>query len=160
MKDARKTPPINLRKIGLITGFDAEACWPLNGPLFSPLNPVYSIMGAGATGPPLSTNWSGRVLQAISCVMLWIKVPSESKFVIYSASCENSSAKISRSWRNHGDIDNPVPQNFWSFSHNFWRSWTEAALFRGLNSPTHMFLFVLETCSPKQFEGKLWGLKI
>ena len=25
-----------------ITGFDAEACWPLNGPLFSPLNPLYS----------------------------------------------------------------------------------------------------------------------
>ena len=24
-----------------ITGFDAEACWPLNGPLFSPLNPLY-----------------------------------------------------------------------------------------------------------------------
>ena len=52
-----------------ITGFDAEACWPLNGPLFSPLNPLYSLMGVGVTGPPLSTNWSGRVLQAISSVM-------------------------------------------------------------------------------------------
>ena len=52
-----------------ITGFDAEACWPLNGPLFSPLNPLYSLMAVGVTGPPLSTNWSGRVLQAISSVM-------------------------------------------------------------------------------------------
>ena len=25
-----------------ITGFDAEACWPLNGPLFSSLNPLHS----------------------------------------------------------------------------------------------------------------------
>ena len=32
-----------------ITGFDAEACWPLNGPLFSPLNPLYSFMGIGVT---------------------------------------------------------------------------------------------------------------
>ena len=55
---------------GRITGFDAEACWPLNGPLFSPLNPLYSLMGVGATGPPLSTNWSGRVLQAIPSVMI------------------------------------------------------------------------------------------
>ena len=30
-----------------ITGFDAEACWPLNGPLFSLLNPLYSLMGVG-----------------------------------------------------------------------------------------------------------------
>ena len=46
-----------------ITGFDAEACWPLNEPLLlSPLNPLYSLMGEGVTGPPLSTNWSGRVL--------------------------------------------------------------------------------------------------
>ena len=55
-----------------ITGFYAEACWPLNGPLFSPLNPLYFIVGVGVTGPPLSTNWSGRVLQvlqAISSVM-------------------------------------------------------------------------------------------
>ena len=52
-----------------ITGFDAEACWPLNGPLFSPLNPLYSLMGVGVTGPPLSTNWSGRVLHAIYSVM-------------------------------------------------------------------------------------------
>ena len=28
-----------------ITGFDAEACWPLNGPLFSHLNSLYSLMG-------------------------------------------------------------------------------------------------------------------
>ena len=53
----------------LITGFDAEACWPLNGPLFSPLNPLYSLMGVGVTGPPLRTNWSGRALQAISSVL-------------------------------------------------------------------------------------------
>ena len=45
-----------------ITGFDAEACWPLNGPLFSSLNPLYSLMVVGVTGPP-------RVLQAISSVM-------------------------------------------------------------------------------------------
>ena len=133
-------------------GFDAEACWPLKGPLFSPLNslrprqnrrhfaddifkrvflnenilisidislkfvrkdpidhipalvqimawrrsgdkplsepmmvrlpthicvtrpqwvnPLYSLLGIGVTGPPLSTNWSGRVLQAISSVMV------------------------------------------------------------------------------------------
>ena len=43
-----------------ITGFDAEACWPLNGPLFSPLNPLYSPIGVGVTEPPLRTNWSGR----------------------------------------------------------------------------------------------------
>ena len=45
-----------------ITGFDTEACWPLNGPLFSSLNPLYSLMVVGVTGPP-------RVLQAISSVM-------------------------------------------------------------------------------------------
>ena len=54
---------------GRITGFDAEVCWPLNGPLFSPLNPLYSLMGVEVTGPPLSTNWSGWVLQAICSVM-------------------------------------------------------------------------------------------
>ena len=40
-----------------ITGFDAEACWPLNGPIFSPLNPLYSPMGVGVTP---GENWSGR----------------------------------------------------------------------------------------------------
>ena len=59
-----------------IKGFDAEACWPLNGPLFSPLNPLYShcilFFVEGVTGPPLSTNWSGRVLQAISSVMEYV----------------------------------------------------------------------------------------
>ena len=30
---------------------------------------LYSIVGVGVTGPPLSTNWSGRVLQAISSVL-------------------------------------------------------------------------------------------
>ena len=35
-----------------ITGFDAEACWLLNGPLFSLLNPLYSLMEVGVTGPP------------------------------------------------------------------------------------------------------------
>ena len=54
-----------------ITRFDAEACWPLNGPLFSPLNQLYSLMGVGMTGPPLSTHWSSRVLQAISSVMMF-----------------------------------------------------------------------------------------
>ena len=47
-------------------------CWSLlvlEWTLFSPLNPLYSLMGVGVTGPPLSTNWSGRVLQAISIVM-------------------------------------------------------------------------------------------
>ena len=56
-----------------ITGFYAEACRPLNGPLFLPLNPLYSslysIVGVGVTRPPLCTNWSSRVLQAISSVM-------------------------------------------------------------------------------------------
>ena len=31
---------------------------------------LYSLMGVGVTGSPLSTNWSGRVLQAISSVMI------------------------------------------------------------------------------------------
>ena len=31
--------------IDYVTGFYAEACWPLNGPLFSPLNPLNSIVG-------------------------------------------------------------------------------------------------------------------
>ena len=30
---------------------------------------LYSIVGVGVTGPPQSSNWSGRVLQAISSVM-------------------------------------------------------------------------------------------
>ena len=54
--------------VDFITGFDAEACLPLHGTLFSPLKPLYSLMGVGVTRPSLSTNWSGRVLQAISSV--------------------------------------------------------------------------------------------
>ena len=49
--------------------------------LFSPLNPLYSLMGVGVTGPPLSTNWSGRVLQAISSVMLGRYIQAVSHFV-------------------------------------------------------------------------------
>ena len=30
-----------LLNLATITGFGAEACWPLNGPLFSPLNPLF-----------------------------------------------------------------------------------------------------------------------
>ena len=73
---------VEAAKLMAITGFDAEACWPLNGPLFSPLNPLYSFVGVGVTGLPLSTNWSGRVLQAITSVMalndslvLWSRQP-------------------------------------------------------------------------------------
>ena len=32
---------------------------------------LYSIVGVGVTGPPQSTNRSGRALQAISSVMFW-----------------------------------------------------------------------------------------
>ena len=63
-------------------GFDAEARWPLNGPLFSPLNPLYSLTGEGVTGP-LSTNWSGRVLQAISSVMIFRCSFVNEKFSIF-----------------------------------------------------------------------------
>ena len=34
---------------------------------------LYSIVGVGVTGPPLSTNWIGRVFQAISSVMKILK---------------------------------------------------------------------------------------
>ena len=51
-------------------------CWSLLAlewtPIFTSQSIVfslYSIVGVGVTGPPLSTNWSGRVLQAISSVM-------------------------------------------------------------------------------------------
>ena len=53
----------------VITGFDAGACWPLKGPLFSLLNPLYSHCI-----PPHSTYWSGRVLQAISSIMICVCV--------------------------------------------------------------------------------------
>ena len=48
-----------------IMGFDAEARWPLNGPLSSPLNPLYSLMEAGVSGPPLSR------LTAVGCFRLF-----------------------------------------------------------------------------------------
>ena len=39
---------------------------------------LYSIVGVGVTGPPQSTNWSGRVFQAISSAMqilfVWIRL--------------------------------------------------------------------------------------
>ena len=47
-------------------GFDAETHSPLNGPVSSSLKPLYSLMEAGLSGPPRSTDRSGRVLQAIS----------------------------------------------------------------------------------------------
>ena len=51
-------------------------CWSLLAlewtPIFTSHSIVfslYSIVGVGVTGPPQSTDWSGRVLQAISSVM-------------------------------------------------------------------------------------------
>ena len=40
--DARLPDLLALNAHFSITGSDAEACWPLNGPLFSSLNPLYS----------------------------------------------------------------------------------------------------------------------
>ena len=48
-----------------ITGFDAEARWPLNGHLSSPFDPLYSLMGAGVSGLPLS------LIVAVGCFRLF-----------------------------------------------------------------------------------------
>ena len=42
---------------------------------------LYSIVVVGVTGPPLSTNWSGRVLQAISSVMLFLSLAYIHKYI-------------------------------------------------------------------------------
>ena len=44
-------------------GFAAEAHWPLNGSLSSPLNPLYSLMGAGVSTPCLRL--VGRLCMAV-----------------------------------------------------------------------------------------------
>ena len=47
------------------------------GPLFTPLNPLYSLMRAGVSGPPLKTNRGGRPLEAVSSIMIspaWISI--------------------------------------------------------------------------------------
>ena len=43
-------------------------CWSLLALEWTIIVSLYSIVGVGVTGPPQSTNWSGRVLQAISSV--------------------------------------------------------------------------------------------
>ena len=59
-----------------VTQYYGIWCWSLLAPEWTPIFTsqsivfsLYSIVGVVVTGPPQSTNWSGRVLQAISSVM-------------------------------------------------------------------------------------------
>ena len=114
-----------------ITGFDAEAWWPLNGPIFSPLNPLHSLIGVGVTGLPLSINWSGRDLQVISSVMEVIRLPHVGyNGMRYKAKqIKRTGAHIS--WHNRRWVVQSVPDdNSMMPSDVYLRQWTRPPLFQ------------------------------
>ena len=96
-----------------ITGFDAEACWPLSGPLFSPPNPLYShcillwgqgwpdrrkvLIGAVGSFRQFPASWqkkfSSDAISAIE-IMLWGGIGGRDFGVLSDASVPSSATEI------------------------------------------------------------------